>query len=94
MEEFAQQMTTMGLLGQPVIDATGLRRRYDITLHYVPDSASERNGVSSASSGDAGEPGAAAFAAIQSQLGLKLEAKKSPIEILVVDHVEKTPTGN
>lgn len=34
------------------------------------------------------------FAAIQSQLGLKLEAKKVTVQVLVVDHMEKTPTAN
>jgi uncharacterized protein (TIGR03435 family) len=34
------------------------------------------------------------FAAIQSQLGLKLESKKGPVELIVIDHVEKTPTEN
>jgi uncharacterized protein (TIGR03435 family) len=32
--------------------------------------------------------------ALQSQLGLKLDKQKVPVEILVVDHLEKTPTGN
>uniref|UniRef100_Q01ZL5 Soil-associated protein, TIGR03435 family n=1 Tax=Solibacter usitatus (strain Ellin6076) TaxID=234267 RepID=Q01ZL5_SOLUE len=34
------------------------------------------------------------FAAVQQQLGLKLESKKGPVEMIVVDHVEKTPTEN
>ena len=34
------------------------------------------------------------FAAVQEQLGLKMEAKKSPVEILVIDHAEKVPTEN
>ena len=34
------------------------------------------------------------FGALQAQLGLKLEQKKAPVEIIVVDHVEKTPTEN
>lgn len=34
------------------------------------------------------------FAAIQAQLGLKLESKKGPVEIIVIDRIEKTPTEN
>jgi uncharacterized protein (TIGR03435 family) len=34
------------------------------------------------------------FAAIQAQLGLKLESKKGPVEQIVIDHIEKTPTEN
>ena len=34
------------------------------------------------------------FSALQSQLGLKLEPKKVPVEVMVIDHMEKTPTAN
>jgi uncharacterized protein (TIGR03435 family) len=40
------------------------------------------------------EPAPNIFAAVQEQLGLKLEAKKAPVELLVIDHIEKTPTEN
>jgi uncharacterized protein (TIGR03435 family) len=40
------------------------------------------------------EPAANLFSAIQSQLGLKLDAKKGPVEIIVIDHMEKAPTEN
>jgi uncharacterized protein (TIGR03435 family) len=46
------------------------------------------------SSGVASDPpGASIFASIQN-LGLRPEARKLPLEILVIDHVEKTPTAN
>lgn len=38
--------------------------------------------------------GPSVFAAVQEQLGLRLEASKAPIEILVIDHAEKIPTEN
>jgi Protein of unknown function (DUF3738) len=38
--------------------------------------------------------GQSLFSAIQEQLGLRLEARKAPVEVLVIDHVESIPTGN
>lgn len=72
-------------LGGPVKDDTGLQGKYDIVLHWSnqpPGSQAEA------------EPGPDLFAAVQEQLGLKLERKKGPVEILVIDHAERIPTGN
>jgi uncharacterized protein (TIGR03435 family) len=77
-------------LGRPVIDATGLTGKFDFKLEWVPDESQPNSG------GDAPPPdatGASIFAAIQEQLGLKLEAMKGPVEMLVIDHVEK-PSEN
>ena len=68
-------------LGQPVIDKTGLTDVYDIKLSYAPKDAMDSILPS-------------IFTAVQEQLGLRLEAQKVPVEMLVIDHVEKVPTEN
>jgi uncharacterized protein (TIGR03435 family) len=83
-----------------VIDSTGLKAKYDFSLYWAADSI--RGGLTPIAGAEAGTPltpargdsGPTLFDAIQSQLGLKLEQKKGPVEIIVVDHVEKIPTGN
>jgi uncharacterized protein (TIGR03435 family) len=67
---------------KPVVDATGLTGKYDLAMRWVPDTTRP--------DGD----GPSLFTALQDQLGLKLEAKKVTIPIVVVDHAEKTPTEN
>jgi uncharacterized protein (TIGR03435 family) len=95
IQQLASQLT--GIVGRTVQDKTGLTGRYDLTLKYAPDQsalsptggASEGPPVPSAS--DPG--GVSIFTAVQDQLGLKLEAGKGPMEIIVIDHIEK-PSGN
>ena len=70
---------------RPVIDATGLTAKYDLTLRF----AMEGNGPSAE-----GEVGPTIFQAVQEQLGLKLESKKIIADIFVVDRIERTPTEN
>jgi uncharacterized protein (TIGR03435 family) len=69
-------------LDRPLIDKTGLTGKYDFTLKFAP-------GRSAPSDSDA----ASIFTAVQEQLGLKLEPTKAPLDVLVIDHVEK-PTEN
>lgn len=87
-------------LGRPVVDKTSLPGLYDFTLKWTPD---ESEGAMFKGT-EGGQPGAGAtappessgpslFTAIQEQLGLKLESQKGPVEILVIDHVEK-PSEN
>lgn len=70
------------ILGEPVQDQTGLKGKYDLRMEYVPRSA------------DASDPGPDVLDAIEQQLGLKLISKKVPVETLVIDHMERVPTGN
>lgn len=84
----------------PVIDMTGMPGIYHISIDYLPDQSVRPGGAASAGAAGDGSmmvatmPGFAIADAMERQLGLKLEPRKVPIEMLIVDHVEKTPTGN
>jgi uncharacterized protein (TIGR03435 family) len=91
------------MLDRPVIDATELKDTYDLNLEWAPD---EREGgmrmmagvpvgdhpPASESSDSTSAP--SLFAAVQEQLGLKLDPRKGQVDIVVVDSVEKAPTHN
>ncbi len=68
-----------------ITDHTGLTGKYDFTLEYV--SSFGFGGALNAPAGQ--DPGPDLFEAVEKQLGLKLEKTKAPLEVLVVDHVEK-----
>ena len=83
------------LLGDVVVDKTGLTGNYDFKLTWVPDEAQAgkpgAQGLPAANAAEEGGP--SIFTALQEQLGLKLEASKGPVEALVIVHVEK-PSEN
>ncbi len=70
-------------LDRRVVDLTGLKGAFDLTLDWSPLGAEAE---------DTARP--SIFTALQEQLGLKLEARKVPLEILVVDRVNRVPTAN
>jgi uncharacterized protein (TIGR03435 family) len=76
MSQFASGLS--GLLELPVVDKTGLREKFDLKLQWTP---SALNGTDDA--------GASIFTAIQEQLGLKLESAKGPVEMLVIERIER-----
>jgi uncharacterized protein (TIGR03435 family) len=69
-----------------VVDETHMEGLYNVVLTYAPDPGS---GVPAAAS-----DGPSIFTAIEEQLGLKLEPRKVPVEIFVVDRCQKMPTEN
>jgi len=77
----ANLLSSQGL-SHAVVDKTGLTDIYDITLRWSPDDIA---------SSDASQP--SLFTALQEQLGLKLEYNKNPIDVIVVDHIER-PSAN
>ncbi len=85
-------------LERTVLDKTGLKGTYDITLLWTPedDRAPMGNGAEGDRQGStpaADSSGASIFTAIQEQLGLKLESQKGQVEGLVIDHVAR-PSDN
>ena len=76
---------------RPVIDMTGLKGFYDFELQWTPD-----EGAAMPKPGDAGPlpdsaTGPSLMVALQQQLGLKLEMRKAPVDILVIDRVDRIP---
>jgi uncharacterized protein (TIGR03435 family) len=81
------------VMGRPVIDSTGIAGIYEYRLEWTPDE-SQIQGELAATAPEFADPHAQSiFTAIQEQLGLKLEAGKGPVQILVIDHAEK-PSQN
>lgn len=82
---------------QPVVDQTGLKERYDIDLTFMPDNIRMRGGPGGPGQGADGgaeaQPRVTLFEAVQ-DFGLKLEPRKAPLQMLIVDHIEKAPTEN
>jgi uncharacterized protein (TIGR03435 family) len=90
MDSFARSLADT--LGMPVVNATNLTGNYAFAVYYTPEGlpASTEVPVPLAS-----DPGAQTiFSALQDQLGLKLDARKGPLEMVMIDRVEKTPTRN
>jgi uncharacterized protein (TIGR03435 family) len=84
-------------LRELVTDDTGLKGKFDFILTYSRPRVDMPPGEMPdwvANPPDLGEPIPDLFGAIQSQLGLKLTAKKAPAEVIVIDRIEKRPTAN
>ena len=94
------------MVARPVLDMTELKGSYDFTLDFSMEDMQrmlpagvavpmERlGGGPEGREPSEGTPGPSIFTALQEQLVLKLESRKGPVEILVIDRVEKVPTEN
>jgi uncharacterized protein (TIGR03435 family) len=85
-------------LDRPVLDRTGIQGAYDFTLKWSPapnESSPQALGLPPRAdpSPPADSSGPSLFTALQEQLGLKLKSTKAPVDILVIDHVQR-PSEN
>jgi uncharacterized protein (TIGR03435 family) len=60
--------------GRIVFDHTGLTGKYDVDLEWAEEAGSDKPSI---------------FAAVQEQLGLKLESTREPVDVVVIDHIER-----
>jgi uncharacterized protein (TIGR03435 family) len=79
LPELAEQLSANA--DRPVVDKTMLEGPFEISLHWIPDGA-------------ASDGGATLPEALPEQLGLRLEAQKAPVEILVIDSANRVPAEN
>jgi len=78
------------VLDRPVVDQTGLTGQFDFDLNWMPDET-QFGGHFPVSTDAEAPPGL--FTAIQEQIGLKLSPATSPVDVIVIDHVER-PSAN
>ena len=91
MTDFASRfLSRLPPIGRPVIDRTGLPGRYDFTLSLAPRADAQPEEIKRA----AFEEGFSLFAYALDQIGLRLEAQRAVIDLLVIDHIERVPTEN
>ncbi len=83
-------------LGCPVRDLTAIPGTYDIPMDFSAEDLrtySQLSGTGASADSPAGSSGSAIFESVQ-KLGLRLEKRKFPVDLIVVDHLEKAPTAN
>jgi len=86
MADFAGRfLSSIPMIGRPVLDRTGLTGRYDFTLQLSPTGNADPGAIKRA----AVEEGFSLFSYALDQLGLRLEAQKAVIDMFIIDHIEK-----
>jgi len=80
----------------PVQDATGITGKYDIDLRWAPEPGPpDVTALAAAPPGaDVPAPEPNLFAALRESLGLRMERRNMAVEFVVIDHIERIPTGN
>jgi uncharacterized protein (TIGR03435 family) len=88
----AKEIAGMLSADRPIVDQTGLSDKYDFTLTWTLEK--KRDGAPGEDPLAAVDPDDTVYTAIEKYFGLRLEPKRLPIEMLVIDRLEKAPTGN
>lgn len=100
MAQFAGQLQALSPydFATPVQDSTGISGAFDFTLNYTPTWQMNTGAAGQATNGalTASDPNGAIsiFEAVSNQLGLKLEQRRRPVPVIVIDHMEDKPADN
>ena len=73
------------VLDRPVVDRTGVEGTFDVHLRWTPDPGE----VGDSATASAGESSGSIFSVLKERLGLKLQRATGPVDVLVIDHVER-----
>jgi uncharacterized protein (TIGR03435 family) len=100
MQQLADRLSSQ--LNRAVLDRTELKETYDFALAWTMESAGgvmprtdpPPDEIDFHNTPIRSDAGLSIFRAVQAQLGLKLEPGKGPIEVLIIDRVDKAPTAN
>jgi uncharacterized protein (TIGR03435 family) len=76
-------------VGRPVLNRTGLTGRWDAKLDYVPTFVAGPNADAAPVPNPSADSGPNMFSALRDELGLKLQGTKAPVDVIVIDHVER-----
>jgi uncharacterized protein (TIGR03435 family) len=99
MEQFVEKLreAAPGYFDHKVVDTTGLKGGFDVTVAWSPKGRMELNANKARESAEAASSpngDLTVFQAVEKQLGLKLAEQKRPMQVLVIDHIDRTPVEN
>jgi uncharacterized protein (TIGR03435 family) len=84
-------------LNATIIDRTGIEGKFDVSMQWTPDPANEpllsKSGMPITEAPPDAVPGPSIFTVLQEKLGLKLEARKVPVEVTIIDQAHR-PSDN
>jgi uncharacterized protein (TIGR03435 family) len=83
----------MLVLDRPVVDRTGITGRFDYSVTFTPDDSEFNGHPPKLPQTETSDSAPNLFTAVQEQLGLKLDAQKTSVDVIAIDHVEK-PSAN
>jgi uncharacterized protein (TIGR03435 family) len=93
MSDLAKALSTSVELSRTVIDKTGLIGKFDVSFKWAIPQGIGFDGLGQSQNAPVDSGGPSIFTAIQEQLGLRLQSGRGPVEVVMVEHIEK-PTAN